>query len=117
MRCFKAGAMDFDDLLFQTNRLLRDHPDVLLKYQHKFRYIMVDGVFSGHQFFPIRYHPQARSRLRETFAGRRQCPRVFMLFRGASSNILNFQKDYPDSKVFKLEQNYQSTKTIVHAAR
>jgi len=114
-RCFKAGAMDFDDLLFKTNILLRNHPDVLIKYQDKFRYILVDE-FQDTNF--------AQSNILKMLAARYEniCvvgddAQSIYAFRGANiQNILKFKSSYPDVKVFKLEQNYRSTQTIVNAA-
>lgn len=114
-RCFKAGAMDFDDLLFKTNVLLRDHPDVLHFYQHRFRYILVDEYQDTNysQYLIVK-------KLADVFQN--ICvvgddAQSIYSFRGANiENILNFRNDYPDSKTFKLEQNYRSTKTIVNAA-
>ncbi len=114
-RCFKAGAMDFDDLLFKTNILLKDHPDVLNKYQHKFKYLMVDEYQDTNfsQYTIVR---------KLVAANRNICvvgddAQSIYGFRGANiQNILNFEKDYPELKVFKLEQNYRSTQNIVEAA-
>lgn len=114
-RCFKSGAMDFDDLLLRTNELLARFPDVLAKYQDRFRYIMVDEYQdTNHSQYII-----VRS-LADKFGN--ICvvgddSQSIYSFRGANiQNILNFQKDYPDVKTFKLEQNYRSTKNIVNAA-
>ncbi|MGV9012152.1 MAG: ATP-dependent helicase [Flavobacteriales bacterium] len=114
-RCFRAGAMDFDDLLFLTNILFRDHPDVMLKYQQRFQYILVDEYQDTNL---------AQYNIVKTLAARHENLTVvgddsqsIYAFRGANiQNILNFQKDYPEHKVFKLEQNYRSTKNIVNAA-
>jgi len=114
-RCFKAGAMDFDDLLLRTNELLNRFPEVLMKYQDRFRYILVDEYQdTNHSQYLIvkaladRYHnicvvgDDAQS---------------IYSFRGANiSNILNFQRDYDDVGMYRLEQNYRSTKNIVNAA-
>lgn len=114
-RCFKAGAMDFDDLLLRTNELLNRFPEVLMKYQERFKYILVDEYQdTNHSQYLIvkaladRYHnicvvgDDAQS---------------IYSFRGANiSNILNFQRDYKDAAVYRLEQNYRSTKNIVQAA-
>ncbi len=114
-RCFKAGAMDFDDLLFKTNVLLKDHPDVLYKYQNKFKYLMVDEYqdtnFSQYlivkKLASINYNLCVVGDDAQSIYG----------FRGANiQNILNFQKDYPEVKVYKLEQNYRSTQNIVNVA-
>lgn len=115
IRCFRSGAMDFDDLLFKTNILLKQHSDVLLKYQDKFRYIMVDE-FQDTNF--------AQSNILKMLAARHEniCvvgddAQSIYAFRGANiQNILQFKSIYPDVKIFKLEQNYRSTKTIVEAA-
>ena len=114
-RCKQNGAMDFDDLLLQTNILLRDCPDVLEKYQRQFRYILVDEYQDTNyaQYIIIRRLSQQ---------GAKVCvvgddAQSIYSFRGAKiENILSFQRDYPDAQVFKLEQNYRSTQTIVDAA-
>lgn len=114
-RLYKSGAMDFDDLLFHTNMLLRDHPDVLLKYQDMFRYILVDEYQDTNfsQFMILRQ--LAARHLNICVVG--DDAQSIYAFRGANiQNILNFQKQYPDAQVFKLEQNYRSTKTLVNAA-
>lgn len=114
-RCFKAGAMDFDDILYNTWRLFNEHPDVLYKYQSKFRYLMVD------EFQDTNYAQYVIVR-KLTAMHRNICvvgddAQSIYAFRGASiQNILNFEKDYPELATFKLEQNYRSTKTIVEAA-
>ena len=114
-RCFKAGAMDFDDLLFKTNVLLRDFPDVLFKYQDKFRYIMVDE-FQDTNFSQYLIVKTLAARFENICVVGDDAQSIYA-FRGASiQNILNFKKDYPDAKTFKLEQNYRSTDTIVKAA-
>jgi len=114
-RNFKAGAMDFDDLLFQTNVLLRDFPDVLLKYQNKFRYILVDE-YQDTNFSQYLIIKQLAARFQNICVVGDDAQSIYA-FRGANiQNILNFEKDYPDLKTFKLEQNYRSTKTIVAAA-
>ncbi|HPF89522.1 MAG TPA: UvrD-helicase domain-containing protein, partial [Flavobacteriales bacterium] len=114
-RCFRAGAMDFDDLLFNTNILFRDHPDVMVKYQSRFQYLLVDEYQDTNL---------AQYNIVKTLAARHENLTVvgddsqsIYAFRGANiQNILNFRTDYPDHKLFKLEQNYRSTKTIVGAA-
>lgn len=114
-RCFKAGAMDFDDLLFKTNVLLRDFPDALHKYQRKFRYIMVDEYQDTNfaQYMIVRQ----LAAMYENICVVGDDAQSIYAFRGADiQNILSFQRDYPDVKVFKLEQNYRSTKNIVEAA-
>jgi DNA helicase-2/ATP-dependent DNA helicase PcrA len=114
-RCFKAGAMDFDDLLFNTNILMRDHLDVLHKYQHKFKYIMVDE-YQDTNFSQYVIIKQLAAAFRNICVVGDDAQSIYA-FRGANiQNILNFEKDYPELKVFKLEQNYRSTKTIVGAA-
>ncbi len=114
-RLFKAGAMDFDDLLFQTNMLLRDHPDVLFKYQDMFRYILVDE-YQDTNFSQYMILRQLAARHQNITVVGDDAQSIYA-FRGANiQNILNFQKHYPDTQVFKLEQNYRSTKTLVHAA-
>ncbi len=114
-RCFKAGAMDFDDLLLNTDKLFRLHPDVLLKYQHKFKYIMVDEYQDTNvcQYSIIKRLAAAH----ENICVVGDDAQSIYSFRGATiQNILNFQRDYTDAKVFKLEQNYRSTQNIVGAA-
>lgn len=114
-RCFKAGAMDFDDLLFQTNVLLRQFPEVLHKYQHKFKYLMVDE-FQDTNFAQYTIIKKL-SALNENVCVVGDDAQSIYAFRGATiKNILNFEKDYPDLKVFKLEQNYRSTQNIVNVA-
>lgn len=114
-RCFKAGAMDFDDLLLKTNELLATFPDVLAKYQDRFRHIMVDEYQdTNHSQYII---VKALASRFENICVVGDDAQSIYAFRGANiRNILNFQKDYPDAKVFKLEQNYRSTKNIVNAA-
>ncbi|WP_027002736.1 ATP-dependent helicase [Hugenholtzia roseola] len=114
-RCFQANAMDFDDLLFQTNVLFRDHLDVLHKYQHKFRYILVDEFQDTNlsQYYIIR--KLSAVHLNICVVG--DDAQSIYAFRGADiRNILNFEKDYPDLNIVKLEQNYRSTQNIVEAA-
>jgi DNA helicase-2/ATP-dependent DNA helicase PcrA len=114
-RCQKAGAMDFDDLLFQTNVLLRDFPDVLQHYQHKFRYILVDEYQDTNyaQYLIVK----KLAAVYENICVVGDDAQSIYSFRGANiQNILNFKNDYPDYRVFKLEQNYRSTKSIVEAA-
>ena len=114
-RNFKTGAMDFDDLLYQTNVLLRDFPDVLLKYQNKFRYISVDE-YQDTNFSQYLIIKQLAARFQNICVVGDDAQSIYA-FRGANiQNILNFEKDYPDLKTYKLEQNYRSTKTIVAAA-
>ncbi len=114
-RCFKAGAMDFDDLLFKTNVLLKDHPDVLYKYQNRFKYIMVDEYQDTNfsQYLIVK----RLAAINENICVVGDDAQSIYAFRGANiQNILNFEKDYPDLHVFKLEQNYRSTKNIVEVA-
>ena len=114
-RCFKAGAMDFDDLLLKTNELLTRFPDVLAKYQDRFRYILVDEYQDTNhsQYLIVR----ALSDRFQNICVVGDDSQSIYAFRGANiNNILNFQRDYEDVKVFRLEQNYRSTKTIVNAA-
>lgn len=114
-RCFKAGAMDFDDLLFNTNILLRDFPAVLHKYQHKFRYILVDE-YQDTNFSQYVIVKQLGAAYRNVCVVGDDAQSIYA-FRGANiQNILNFEKDYPELHTFKLEQNYRSTKNIVGAA-
>ncbi len=114
-RLFKAGAMDFDDLLYNTNVLLRDFPDMLVKYQDKFRYILVDE-YQDTNFSQYVIIKQLAARFENLCVVGDDAQSIYA-FRGANiQNILNFKKDYPDVKTFKLEQNYRSTKTIVSAA-
>lgn len=114
-RNFKSAAMDFDDLLYQTNILLRDFPDVLLKYQNKFRYILVDE-YQDTNFSQYVIIKQLAARFQNICVVGDDAQSIYA-FRGANiQNILNFEKDYPDLRTFKLEQNYRSTKTIVGAA-
>ena len=114
-RCFKAGAMDFDDLLLKTNELLTRFPDVLAKYQDRFRYILVDEYQDTNhsQYLIVR----ALSDRFQNICVVGDDAQSIYAFRGANiNNILNFQKDYDDVKMFRLEQNYRSTKNIVQAA-
>lgn len=114
-RCFKSGAMDFDDLLFNTDKLFKEHLDTLNKYQHRIQYVMVDEFQDTNlcQYFIIR----KLANMRENVCVVGDDAQSIYGFRGADiSNILNFEKDYPDLRIIKLEQNYRSTKTIVEAA-
>lgn len=114
-RCFKAGAMDFDDLLLKTNELLTRFPEVLMKYQNRFRYILVDEYQDTNhsQYLIVR----ALSDKFQNICVVGDDAQSIYAFRGANiSNILNFQNDYDDVKEFRLEQNYRSTKNIVNAA-
>ncbi len=118
LRLFKAGAMDFDDLLFKTNTLLRDFPDALLHYQNKFQYILVDE-YQDTNFSQYLIVKQLAARHANICVVGDDAQSIYA-FRGANiQNILNFQKEYSiydEFKIYKLEQNYRSTKTIVHAA-
>ncbi|MFV9550925.1 ATP-dependent helicase [Algibacter sp. PT7-4] len=114
-RCFKAGAMDFDDLLLKTNELLTRFPQVLAKYQNRFKYILVDEYQDTNhsQYLIVR----ALSDKFQNICVVGDDAQSIYAFRGANiNNILNFQKDYDDVKVFRLEQNYRSSKNIVNAA-
>jgi DNA helicase-2/ATP-dependent DNA helicase PcrA len=114
-RCFKAGAMDFDDLLLRTNELLTRFPDVLAKYQNRFRYILVDEYQDTNhsQYLIVR----ALSDRFQNICVVGDDAQSIYAFRGANiNNILNFQKDYSGVKTYRLEQNYRSTKNIVEAA-
>ena len=114
-RCFKAGAMDFDDLLLKTNELLSTYPETLAKYQNIFKYILVDEYQdTNHSQYLI---IKALSDKFQNICVVGDDAQSIYSFRGANiNNILNFQKDFPDSKLFRLEQNYRSTKNIVNAA-
>ena len=114
-RCFKAGAMDFDDLLLKTNELLTRFPEVLAKYQQRFQYILVDEYQDTNhsQYLIVR----ALSDRFQNICVVGDDAQSIYAFRGANiNNILNFQKDYDNVQVYRLEQNYRSTKTIVQAA-
>jgi len=114
-RCFKAGAMDFDDLLLRTNELLNRFPEVLMKYQERFKYILVDEYQdTNHSQYLI---VKALSDRYQNICVVGDDAQSIYSFRGANiSNILNFQKDYDDVGMYRLEQNYRSTKNIVNAA-
>jgi len=114
-RCFKAGAMDFDDLLLRTNELLNRFPEVLMKYQERFKYILVDEYQDTNhsQYLIVR---ALADRYQNICVVGDDAQSIYS-FRGANiSNILNFQRDYDDVGVYRLEQNYRSTKNIVNAA-
>jgi DNA helicase-2/ATP-dependent DNA helicase PcrA len=114
-RCFKSGAMDFDDLLLKTNELLTRFPEVLAKYQNRFRYILVDEYQDTNhsQYLIVR----ALSDKFQNICVVGDDAQSIYAFRGANiNNILNFQKDYEGVKTYRLEQNYRSTKNIVEAA-
>ena len=114
-RLFKSSAMDFDDLLFNTNVLFRDHPDVLNKYQQRFKYVMVDEFQDTNLSQYLITKRLAAVHQNICVVG--DDAQSIYAFRGANiQNILNFEKDYPDLFVVKLEQNYRSTKSIVHTA-
>lgn len=114
-RCFKAGAMDFDDLLLKTNELLNRFPDVLAKYQNRFHYILVDEYQdTNHSQYLI---VKALSDKFQNICVVGDDAQSIYAFRGANiNNILNFQRDYDGVKAYRLEQNYRSTKNIVEAA-
>ncbi len=114
-RCFKSGAMDFDDLLLKTNELLNRFPEVLAKYQDRFRYILVDEYQDTNhsQYLIVR----ALSDRFQNICVVGDDAQSIYAFRGANiSNILNFQKDYENVQMYRLEQNYRSSKNIVEAA-
>lgn len=114
-RCRTAGAMDFDDLLFKTNVLFRDHPDVLHFYQHRFKYILVDE-YQDTNYSQYLIVKKLAAVFQNICVVGDDAQSIYS-FRGANiQNILNFKNDYPDYKVYKLEQNYRSSKTIVNAA-
>jgi len=114
-RCFKSGAMDFDDLLMNTNILFRDFPEALEKYRSRFNYILVDEYQDTNyaQYLIVKNLSEQHRNL--CVVG--DDAQSIYSFRGARiENILNFRNDYPDYKLYKLERNYRSTKTIVNAA-
>lgn len=114
-RCYKAGAMDFDDLLLNTNILFRDFPETLAKYQEMFKYILVDEYQDTNYSQYLIIKKLAENHHNVCVVG--DDAQSIYSFRGANiENILNFKVDYPDYKLFKLEQNYRSTKNIVNAA-
>jgi len=114
-RCFKSGAMDFDDLLLNTYKLLTEFPEALHKYQNTFEYILVDEYQdTNHLQYLIIKKLAARN---ENICVVGDDAQSIYAFRGANiKNILNFKIDYPDYKLYKLEQNYRSTKNIVKTA-
>ena len=115
IRCKRNGAMDFDDLLLQTNILLRDAPDVLERYQDQFKYVLVDEYQDTNMAQYIIVRRLALKHSNVCVVG--DDAQSIYAFRGAKiENILSFQRDYPTTKVYKLEQNYRSTQTIVDAA-
>ena len=114
-RCLQAGAMDFDDLLLQTNILFRDHPEILARYQDAFRYVLVDEYqdtnFAQHLIVKRLCEKQPHLCVVGDDA------QSIYSFRGANiDNILQFRNAYPGCKLFKLERNYRSTQNIVNAA-
>jgi len=114
-RSFLSGAMDFDDLLLKTNLLFRDHPEVLQKYLDRFDYVLVDEYQDTNyaQYLIVKKLASKNSNI--CVVG--DDAQSIYSFRGARiENILNFKTDYPEHKIFKLEQNYRSTQTIVNAA-
>ena len=114
-RLRNAMAMDFDDLLFNTNILLRDFPEVLLKYQNRFRYILVDE-YQDTNYAQYLIVKKLAARFQNICVVGDDAQSIYA-FRGANiQNIFNFKRDYPTVKLFKLEQNYRSTKNIVNAA-
>jgi DNA helicase-2/ATP-dependent DNA helicase PcrA len=114
-RCFKANAMDFDDLLLNTNILFRDFPDVLDKYQQRFNYVLVDEYQDTNYSQYLIVKKLAASHQNICVVG--DDAQSIYSFRGARiENILEFKNDYADYQLFKLEQNYRSTQTIVNAA-
>ena len=114
-RCFKASAMDFDDLLLKTFELFRNHADILHKYQHQFKYIMVDEFQDTNQAQYAIIKKLAAVHQNIAVVG--DDAQSIYAFRGATiANILGFQRDFSDVKTFKLEQNYRSSQTIVEAA-
>jgi len=114
-RCFKNGAMDFDDLLLKFYELLKNIPESLSKYQHKFKYILIDEYQDTN---PAQYEIiKLLGAMHENVCVVGDDAQSIYSFRGATiQNILQFQKDYDDVKIIKLEQNYRSTKSILHVA-
>jgi DNA helicase II / ATP-dependent DNA helicase PcrA len=114
-RCFKNGAMDFDDLLFKMHELLRDYPEVLHKYQHKFKYLLIDEYQDTN---PVQYQiAKLLAAVHENICVVGDDAQSIYSFRGATiENILQFQKDYDDVKLVKLEQNYRSSASILEVA-
>lgn len=114
-RCYKNGAMDFDDLLFKMHELLVKHPDVMAKYQHKFKYVLIDEYQDTNiaQYKIIKM----LAAVHENICVVGDDAQSIYSFRGATiENILKFQRDYEGSTVIKLEQNYRSTQSILHVA-
>jgi len=114
-RCFKNGAMDFDDLLFKMYLLLKNFPEALSKYQHKFKYILIDEYQDTN---PAQYEViKLLGAMHENVCVVGDDAQSIYSFRGATiQNILQFNKDYDDVEIVKLEQNYRSTKNIIHVA-
>ena len=114
-RCFKNGAMDFDDLLFKMHELLQNFPEVLHKYQHKFKYILIDEYQDTN---PVQYQiAKLLAAVYENLCVVGDDAQSIYSFRGATiENILQFQKDYDDVKLVKLEQNYRSSQSIIGVA-
>ena len=114
-RCFKNGAMDFDDLLLKMHELLNNFPEALHKYQHKFKYILIDEYQDTN---PVQYEiSKLLAAVHENICVVGDDAQSIYSFRGATiENILQFQKDYDDVKIVKLEQNYRSSKNIIHVA-
>jgi DNA helicase II / ATP-dependent DNA helicase PcrA len=114
-RCFKNGAMDFDDLLLKFYELLKNVPESLSKYQHKFRYILIDEYQDTN---PAQYEIiKLLGAMHENVCVVGDDAQSIYSFRGATiQNILQFQRDYDDVKIVKLEQNYRSTQNILHVA-
>ena len=114
-RCKKASAMDFDDLLLKTYELFENHTDVLLKYQEKFKYILIDEYQDTNHIQYLIIKKLAKFHKNICVVG--DDSQSIYSFRGANiQNILNFKLDYPEYTTYKLEQNYRSTQTIVDAA-
>ena len=114
-RCFKSQAMDFDDLLFNTNILFKEHVDVLNKYQQRFHYVLIDE-FQDTNFSQYLITKKLSAVKRNICVVGDDAQSIYA-FRGADiNNILNFERDYPELNLVKLEQNYRSTKNIVGAA-
>lgn len=114
-RCFKNGAMDFDDLLFNMYKLLKEHPEALVKYQTKFRYILIDEYQDTN---PAQYEIiKLLAAQHENICVVGDDAQSIYSFRGATiQNILQFRKDYEDASIIKLEQNYRSTQSILNVA-
>ena len=114
-RLIKSNSMDFDDLLMKTNELLNNYPEVLAKYQEKFKYILVDEYqdTNNSQYLIVK---SLSDRYQNICVVGDDAQSIYS-FRGANiNNIINFRNDYDDVEIFRLEQNYRSTKNIVNAA-